>query len=106
MPAYLVAELAINDPVKFEEYAAKARPTLAKHGARLLTKPGSHQMPEGGHWKPDNMAVIEFADMTTLDAWYNAPEYQPLTAPSQTKHRRVRHGVFSSPVLWLRGCAR
>lgn len=80
MAAYLVAELAITDPVKFADYATKAGPTLAKHGARVLTKPASHSMPEGGHWKPDAMVVIEFPDMDSLNAWYNSPEYQPLIA--------------------------
>jgi uncharacterized protein (DUF1330 family) len=81
MPAYLVAELAVTDREKLdEEYRAKVRPMIAKYGGRLLTKPGSHTMPEGGHWKPDHMVVIEFSDKDALNAWYNAPEYQPLKA--------------------------
>jgi uncharacterized protein (DUF1330 family) len=81
MSAYLVVELAVTDPVKLqEEYRVNVRPMIAKHGGRLLTKPGSHTMPEGGHWKPDHMVVIEFPDMDALNAWYNSPEYQPLKA--------------------------
>jgi uncharacterized protein (DUF1330 family) len=81
MPAYLVVELAVTDPVKLqEEYRVNVRPMIAKHGGRLLTKPGSHTMPEGGHWKPDHMVVIEFPDIDALNAWYNSPEYQPLKA--------------------------
>jgi uncharacterized protein (DUF1330 family) len=37
-------------------------------------------MPEGGHWKPELVVVIEFPDMDFLNAWYNSPEYQPLIA--------------------------
>jgi len=80
MPAYLVAEIIITDPVKIKEYGSKVGPTVAKHGGRILTKPLSHKMPEGGHWKPDNVVVIEFPDMDSLNAWYNSPEYQPLKA--------------------------
>ena len=80
MPAYLVGELSITDPVKFKEYQVKSGPTLEKYGARMLTKPGSHRMPEGGHWKPELVVVIEFPDMGSLNAWYNSPEYQPLIA--------------------------
>jgi uncharacterized protein (DUF1330 family) len=80
MPAYLVAEIIITDPAKIKEYGSKVGPIVAKHGGRLLTKPGSHKMPEGGHWKPDNVVVIEFPDMNSLSAWYNSPEYQPLKA--------------------------
>jgi uncharacterized protein (DUF1330 family) len=60
MPAYLVAELSITDPPKFREYQARSDPTLAKHGERLLTKPGSHKMPEGGHWSPQLVVGFEF----------------------------------------------
>ena len=38
MPAYLIAEHIVTDPVKFEEYRTKVGPMMAKHGARYLTK--------------------------------------------------------------------
>ena len=46
----------------------------------LLTKGGSHKFPEGGHWKPERVVIIEFPDMDSLNRWYNAPEYKPLIA--------------------------
>ena len=63
MPAYLIAEHIITDAAKFEEYRTKVGPMMAKHGARYLTKGGSHKMPEGGHWKPERVVVIQFPDM-------------------------------------------
>jgi uncharacterized protein (DUF1330 family) len=80
MPAYLVVEHIITDAAKFEEYRVKVGPMIAKHGGRYLTKGGSHKMPEGGHWKPERVVIIEFPDMASLNAWYNSPEYQPLIA--------------------------
>jgi uncharacterized protein (DUF1330 family) len=80
MPAYLIAEHKITDPVKFEEYRVKVGPMMAKHGGRYLTKGGSHKMPEGGHWTPERVVIIEFPDMASLNAWYTSPEYQPLIA--------------------------
>ena len=67
MPAYLIAEHIITDPAKFEEYRTKVGPMMARHGARYLTKVGSHKMPEGGHWKPERVVVIEFPDMNSLE---------------------------------------
>ena len=78
MPAYLIVEHIITDEVKFEEYRTKVGPMIAKHGGRYLTKGGSHRQPEGGHWTPERVVIIEFPDMQALDAWYNSPEYQPL----------------------------
>ena len=80
MAAYLIAEHIITDPGKFEEYRTRAAPMIAKHGGKYLTKGGSHKMPEGGHWEPQRVVIIEFPDMKSLDAWYTSSEYQPLIA--------------------------
>jgi uncharacterized protein (DUF1330 family) len=78
--AYLVVEHIVTDAAKFEEYRVKVGPMIAKHGGRYLTKGNGHRFPEGGHWKPERVVVIEFPDMDALNAWYNASEYQPLIA--------------------------
>ena len=80
MPAYLNAEHVITDATKFEEYRTKVGPMIAKDGGRFVTKGGSHKFPEGGHWKPERVVIIEFPDMDSLNRWYNAPEYKPLIA--------------------------
>src|ERR1700751_635720 len=80
MAAYLIVEHIITDAAKFEEYRIKVGPLSPKHGGRYLTKGGSHKIPEGGHWKPERGVIIEFPDMDALNAWYNAPENQPLIA--------------------------
>ncbi len=80
MPTYLVVEHKITDAAKFEEYRVKVGPMIARCGGRYLTKGGSHKLPEGGHWQPDRVVIIEFPDMAALNAWYTAPEYKPLIA--------------------------
>ena len=80
MAAYLIAEHVVTDAVKFDEYRTKVGPMIAKHGGRYLTKGASHKMPEGGHWKPERVVIIEFPDMNALNAWYTSGEYQPLIA--------------------------
>lgn len=80
MAAYLIAEHIITDATKFEEYRTRVAPMIAKHGGRYLTKGGSHKMPEGGHWAPQRVVIIEFPDMRSLDTWYASSEYEPLIA--------------------------
>src|SRR5262245_9469736 len=80
MPAYLIVEHEITDAAKFEEYRVKVAPMIARHGGRYLTKGNTHKMPEGGHWKPGRVVIIEFPDMAALDSWYTSAEYQPLIA--------------------------
>jgi uncharacterized protein (DUF1330 family) len=84
MPAYAIAEHIITDAAKFEEYRTKVGPMIAKQGGRYLTKGASHKFPEGGHWKPERVVIIEFPDMESLYRWYNSPEYQPLIALRKT----------------------
>ena len=80
MAAYLIVEHRITDPAAFEDYRVKVGPLIARHGGRYLTKGGSHKFPEGGHWRPERVVIIEFPDMAALEGWYNAPDYQPLIA--------------------------
>jgi uncharacterized protein (DUF1330 family) len=83
MAAYIIAEHKITDAAKFAEYRTKVAPMIAKHGGRYLTKGGSHKVLENGHWQPDRVVLLEFADIAALNSWYNAPEYQPLMALRQ-----------------------
>lgn len=80
MAAYLIVEHIITDPAKFDEYRIKVAPMISKYGGRYLTKGNTHKMPEGGHWKPERVVIIEFPNMDTLNAWYKSAEYQPLLA--------------------------
>lgn len=80
MPAYLVVEHVITDQAKFDDYREKVGPLIARFGGRYLTKGNSHRQPEGGHWAPERMVIVEFPDMNALEAWYKSAEYQPLIA--------------------------
>ncbi len=80
MAAYLIAEHTITDAARFEEYRTRVGPMMARYGGRYLTKGGTHKLPEGGHWNPERVVIIEFPDMDSLNRWYSSAEYQPLIA--------------------------
>ena len=80
MAAYLIVEHLITDAAKFEQYRSKVAPMIAQYGGRYLTKGGTHTFPEGGHWKPERVVIIEFPDQQSLNSWYTSAEYQPLIA--------------------------
>jgi uncharacterized protein (DUF1330 family) len=85
MAAYLIAQHTVVDPIKFGEYRAKVGPIIAKHGGRYITKAGSHKVLEEANnlWRPDGVIIIQFPDMTALNAWYSSPDYQALIALRQ-----------------------
>ena len=95
MSAYIIAEHIITDPAKFEEYRTKVGPMIARYGGRYITKAGSHTILEKGVWNPTRVVIIEFPDMVALNAWYNAPEYQPLI--------KLRQGATVDMLITLEG---
>ncbi|MBV9890640.1 MAG: DUF1330 domain-containing protein [Rhizobacter sp.] len=91
MSAYLIVEHIITDAATFDEYRTRVAPLIARHGGRYLTRGGSHSLPEGGHWRPERVAIIEFPDLQAIEAWYRSAEYQPLMALRKQLHERARH---------------
>ena len=86
MSAYLVVEHIITDPTKSKSTRTKVGPMIAAYGGRYITKGGSHRLPEGGHWKPERMVIIEFPDMQSLEAWYNFPGVPALDRAKKAVH--------------------
>ncbi len=83
MAAYFIGEHKITDLAKYEQYLRQVAPMIERCGGRYLTRVGNHRVLEG-EWKPDRVVIIEFPDMTALNAWYHSPEYQPLIALRQS----------------------
>lgn len=83
MAAYFIGEHKITDPAKYEQYLRQVAPMIERCGGRYLTRVGNHKVLEG-EWKPNRVVIIEFPDMTALNAWYHSPEYQPLIALRQS----------------------
>lgn len=77
MAAYLVAEHKITDPTAYSEYRAKALAAVDRYGGKLFL--GAHSIEVlAGSWQPDRFVVLEFADMASLKAMYESPDYQSL----------------------------
>lgn len=91
MPAYLIAEHEILDPVLFEEYRVKVGPLIARFGGTYITRPGSHTVIEADNvvWRPGCVVIIALPDKAALDAWYCSEEFQPLIALRRAACRDV-----------------
>ena len=99
--AYLVVEHIVTDPAKFKEYLAMVGPMIAKHGGRSLTKGNAHQFPEGGHWKPELVAITEFPQGLVL--FGRIPTAHLVSKAMHQRSRHVDHGRISirPSYLWL-----
>ena len=77
MPAYLIADIEVTDPVGYEEYKKRVPAIIAAHGGRYLARGGANEVLEGTWW-PRRSAIIEFPSLASLKAFWESPEYQPL----------------------------
>lgn len=75
MPAYIIAQINVTDPAKYQEYAKLAGPATAKYGGRFLVRGGAKTDLEG-RIPYQRIVVTEFADVEAAKRFYNSPEYQ------------------------------
>jgi uncharacterized protein (DUF1330 family) len=75
MVAYVVIQVDITDPVKFEEYKAVVPPIIARYGGRYLTRGGAYEV-LCGTWPTERTTILEFPTTADAQAWYDSPEYE------------------------------
>ena len=78
MPAYLVGNVEVTDPVAYEEYRKGVAATIAAYGGRSLARAGAKTEVLEGDWVPKRFMIIEFPSVAQLKAWYESPEYRLL----------------------------
>jgi uncharacterized protein (DUF1330 family) len=96
MPAYLIANIHVNDAERYKDYVAAVPALIEKHGGRYRVRGGESQVLEGA-WTPDRFVVLEFPSREAALAFYNDSDYVPL--------RSLRQSVTTSNVLIIDGCA-
>jgi uncharacterized protein (DUF1330 family) len=74
MAAYVVVDVEVQDPLRYEEYRKTVAPTLAAYGGRFLVRGGKVHSLEGS-WSPKRLVIVEFPDVATARAWWASAEY-------------------------------
>ena len=86
MPAYIITEIEVTDPVVYEEYRHGAAGTIERFGGRYLVRGGRAELLEGDD-PPRRMIVLEFASAERAKAWWSSQEY---AGPKETRQRSAR----------------
>lgn len=73
MPAYVIGEAEILDPVRMKTYAPMVAAAVAKFGGRYLARGAMPDVFEGA--EAHRILIIEFPDMETARRWYASPDY-------------------------------
>ena len=76
MPAYVIAQMKVHDPVKYREYASKIGPTASPYNGRILAA-NDAELKEG---EPALRRTIvgEFPSLEDARAWYDSDAYQAI----------------------------
>ena len=74
MPAYIVADVEVHDPARYERYKSLAPPAIARHGGRYLARGGRTEVLEGGR-SPRRAVILEFPSLEKAKAWWASAEY-------------------------------
>ena len=83
MPAYVVVEISIKDPARYERYKTLTPQSIAKYGGRFLLRGGSSEALEGA-WKPERFVILEFESADVARQWWRSPEYAEAKALRQS----------------------
>ncbi|HEX6980211.1 MAG TPA: DUF1330 domain-containing protein [Alphaproteobacteria bacterium] len=94
MPAYVVADVDVTDPAKYEEYKKLAPAAIAKYGGRYLARGGQSSVLEGT-WRPGRLVVLEFPSLEQARNFYTSVEY--------TAARRARAGAAKMNMVVVEG---
>jgi uncharacterized protein (DUF1330 family) len=89
MSAYVVVQVDIKDPVRYEDYKRLVPASLAKYGGRFIVRGGKTETLEGG-WSPKRFVMLEFPDVERAKAWWGSPDYAEAKALRQaTSHTEM-----------------
>jgi uncharacterized protein (DUF1330 family) len=74
VPAYVVVEIAVHDPGRYERYKQLSPSSIAAYGGRFIVRGGAVESLEGA-WNPGRLVILEFPSAERARAWWSSPEY-------------------------------
>jgi uncharacterized protein (DUF1330 family) len=82
MAAYIVVQVDVNDPVRYEDYKKMVPASLAAYGGRFIVRGGKTETLEGT-WAPGRFVMLEFPDSERARAWWASAGYAEAKALRQ-----------------------
>lgn len=94
MTAYVIFDIKVNDPVRYEEYKSLAAPAVAQYGGKYLARGGRTETLEG-NWAPSRVVILQFETIDQAKIWLNSPEY--------SRAKKIRHDTANSEIIVVEG---
>lgn len=90
MPAFLIADIAVEDAEAYAAYRDANPAIVNRFGGRYVALGGAVAVLEGD-WHPRRTVIIEFPSMDALHQFYDSPDYREL--------RKIRHASADSRLV-------
>ena len=88
MAAYVILDIEVTDPVRYEDYKRAASESIGKHGGTYLVRGGKHE-PLEGEWDLDRIVVLAFESIASAREWWSSEDYTKAKA-IRTKAAQVK----------------
>jgi uncharacterized protein (DUF1330 family) len=79
MSGYVIVDIDIKDPERYQEYIRVAPASIALYGGRYIVRGGRTEVFEGD-WVPKRLVILEFESVERARQWIDSPEYAPARA--------------------------
>ncbi len=90
MTAYVIFDISVNDPERYEKYKQMAPPAIEAYGGKYLARGGEMAVLEGD-WQPNRVVILEFESIDKAKNWINSDEYRSA--------RELRHQTATSHAI-------
>jgi uncharacterized protein (DUF1330 family) len=80
MPAYLLIEARVSDPLAYASYEQMAAAAITEYGGRHLARDGDSKVLAGKWARPEHLSVIAFDSAGAAKKFYNSAEYRAALA--------------------------
>jgi uncharacterized protein (DUF1330 family) len=83
MKGYIIVDVKITDPQRYEEYKRLTPGTLAAFEGKFIVR-GGHTETLEGDWQPGRVVILEFPSLEKAKAWWSSDRYAPAKAIRQS----------------------
>lgn len=83
MKAYIIVDVKITDPVRYEDYKKLTPGSLEPFEGKFIVRGGTTETLEGS-WQPGRVVVLEFPSKEKAKVWWSSEEYAPAKALRQS----------------------
>jgi len=82
MKAYVIVDVKIHDPKRYEDYKKLTPASLTPFDGKFVVRGGPTETLEGD-WEPGRIVVLEFPSIEKAKAWWSSAGYAPAKAIRQ-----------------------